>query len=61
VILPKEKAFDFLLFCERNPKPCPILEVTDPGEYLLQDIAQGVDIRTDLSRYQVIRVYEKGQ
>ncbi len=31
IILPKEQAYDFLLFVQRNPKPCPILEVTDIG------------------------------
>ena len=31
VVLPRELAFDFLLFCRRNPKPCPVLDVTDPG------------------------------
>lgn len=31
MILPKEKAFDFLLFAQRNPKPCPLLEVMEPG------------------------------
>jgi uncharacterized protein YcsI (UPF0317 family) len=34
-ILPKEYAFDFLLFCLRNPKPCPLLEVLEPGKYKL--------------------------
>ena len=57
-IVPKENAFDFLLFCQRNPKPCPILEVVEPGEYLLKDIAPGADIRTDIARY---RLFEKGK
>ena len=30
-VLPKEYAYDFLLFTQRNPKPCPILEVSDVG------------------------------
>lgn len=58
VILPEKNAFDFLLFCQRNPKPCPILEVTEPGDYLLRDLAEGADVRTDLPRY---RIYEKGE
>ena len=33
VILPKKHAFDFFLFCQRNPKPCPLLEVLEPGKY----------------------------
>ena len=31
IALPREYAFDFLLFTQRNPKPCPILEVLEPG------------------------------
>lgn len=50
-ILPKEYAFDFLLFCQRNPKPCPLLHVLEPGVYRLGDI----DIRKDVPRYRVYR------
>lgn len=57
VILKQEYAFDFLLFCQRNPKACPILEVTDPGEFLVKRIAQNADIRTDVPSY---RIYENG-
>jgi uncharacterized protein YcsI (UPF0317 family) len=32
VVLPRELAFDFLVFAQRNPKPCPVLEVLDPGD-----------------------------
>jgi len=56
VILPKEQAFHFLLFCVRNPKPCPILDVLEPGQ-AEPSIARGADLRTDLPRY---RIYEKG-
>ena len=55
VMLPKEEAFHFLLFCVRNPKPCPILDVLEPGQ-TEPKIAPGADLRTDLPRY---RVYEK--
>lgn len=55
VILPKDWAFDFLLFCMRNPKPCPLLEVLDPGDPLTRTIAQGADIRHDAPRYRVWR------
>lgn len=58
VILKKEHAFDFLLFCQRNPKPCPLLEVTEPGDPLLRDIANGADVRTDLPKY---RIYQDGE
>ena len=57
VVLPKEYAYDFLLFAQRNPKACPLLEVTDTGSRFLKDIAPGADLATDLPRY---RLYENG-
>lgn len=57
VILPESMAYDFLLFAQRNPKPCPILEVSDAGSRGLHYIARDADIANDLPRY---RVYEKG-
>src|SRR6476646_1054174 len=53
VILPKEHAFDFLLFCQRNPKPCPLLDVTEPGDPEPRAVAPGADLRTDLPAYRV--------
>ena len=50
VILPQQYAFDFLLFCQRNPKPCPLLEVLEPGQYLTKITTNNADIRTDLPR-----------
>ncbi|GBD37112.1 hypothetical protein HRbin36_02242 [bacterium HR36] len=58
VIIPREWAFDFLLFCQRNPRACPILEVTDPGCAEPRRCAPGADLRTDLPRY---RVYQQGK
>ncbi|HLJ97160.1 MAG TPA: putative hydro-lyase [Gemmataceae bacterium] len=55
VIVPRELAFDFLLFCQRNPKPCPVLAVTEPGDAEPRTIAPGADLRTDLPRYRVYR------
>ena len=57
VILPKELAYDFLLFTQRNPKSCPILEVSDVGSRSLSYIASDVDIAKDIPKY---RVYEDG-
>jgi uncharacterized protein YcsI (UPF0317 family) len=57
VVLPEAYAYDFLLFAQRNPKACPLLEVTDTGSRLLKDIAPDADIATDIPRY---RVYENG-
>ncbi|MBT9151821.1 MAG: hypothetical protein DDT35_00031 [Firmicutes bacterium] len=55
VILQRELAYDFLLFCQRNPKPCPILEVTDTGCFEPKVVARGADLRTDLPKYRVFR------
>ncbi len=55
VILPREWAFDFLLFCQRNPKPCPLLDVTEPGDPEPKFVAAGSDLRTDLPAYRVWR------
>jgi uncharacterized protein YcsI (UPF0317 family) len=55
VIVPKEFAFDFLLFCQRNPKPCPLLDVTEPGDPEPKAVAPGADLRTDLPAYRVWR------
>lgn len=43
-VLPKDLAYDFLLFAQRNPRPCPILEVSDVGSRFLKKIAPGADI-----------------
>jgi uncharacterized protein YcsI (UPF0317 family) len=58
VVLPRDLAFDFLLFCQRNPKPCPLLDVTEPGDPEPRLVAPGADLRTDLPRY---RVYRNGE
>jgi len=55
VILPQKYAFDFLLFCQRNPKPCPLLEVLEPGEFRTKFLSSDADIRTDIPRYNVFR------
>ena len=55
VILPEKDATDFEEFCALNPKPCPILEILNPGNPEPKVSAPGADIRTDLSRYRVFR------
>jgi uncharacterized protein YcsI (UPF0317 family) len=56
-IVPRALAYDFLLFCQRNPKPCPLLEVLDSGDPEPRDLAPRADIRTDIPLY---RVYREG-
>ncbi len=58
VVLPREWAYDFLLFCQRNPKPCPLLEVTEPGDPTPHQFAPAADLRTDLPRY---RIWKNGE
>jgi uncharacterized protein YcsI (UPF0317 family) len=55
VILPKAWADDFLRYCQRNPKPCPLLAVGEPGDPSLPTLGADIDIRTDLPRYRVWR------
>lgn len=55
VVLKKEYAFDFLLFCQRNPKPCPLLDVTEPGSFVPSLIAKTADIRKDIPKYRIYR------
>jgi uncharacterized protein YcsI (UPF0317 family) len=54
-ILPREYADEFRLFCERNPKPCPLLAVSQPGDPRLPELGADIDIRTDVPRYRVFR------
>ncbi len=58
VMLPADWAFDFLLFCQRNPKPCPLIDVTAPGEWSPPVTAPEADLRSDLPRY---RVWQHGE
>src|SRR3954468_14547065 len=57
-VVPRNLAFDFLLFCQRNPKPCPLLDVTEPGSAEPRFVAPGAALRTDLPCY---RVYRNGE
>ncbi|MER6568326.1 putative hydro-lyase [Streptomyces sp. NPDC001093] len=54
ISVPADWAYDMLLFCQRNPKPCPVLDVTDAGSTSTV-LAEGADLRTDLPRYRVWR------
>ena len=57
-ILPQDLAFEFLLFCQRNPKPCPLLEVVEAGSIEPEQTAPGADLRSDIPKY---RVYQHGE
>ena len=59
VIVRRELAYDFLLYCQRNQKACPVLEVCDAGDPEPRRIAPGADLRTDLPRYALYRNGER--
>jgi len=58
VLLPADAAAAFAAFCTRNPKPCPLIEITPPGEWEPKLSAPGADLRTDVPGY---RVYHRGE
>ena len=54
-ILPQALAADFLRFCQLNPKPCPLIGTSAPGDWRVPELGADLDIRTDLPRYRVWR------
>jgi len=54
-ILPRKYALDFFIFCQRNPKSCPVLDVCEPGKFTPVLTAPTADIRTDISKYLIYR------
>jgi uncharacterized protein YcsI (UPF0317 family) len=58
VVLPKDLALEFMIYCQRNPRAFYIAEATDPGDPEPRSLAPGADLRTDLPRY---RVYRNGR
>src|SRR6478609_5752478 len=52
-IMPKAYAFDFMLYCQRNQRACPVLEVLDAGDSVPHKLAPQADLRTDCARYSV--------
>lgn len=55
MILPQALAAEFLLFCQRNPKPCPLLAVSEPGKFAMPYLGRDLDIRSDVPKYRVWR------
>ncbi len=53
-IMPERDALDFMRFCQRNPKPCPLVGVTDTGDPRMRTLGD-IDIRTDVPAYNVYR------
>jgi uncharacterized protein YcsI (UPF0317 family) len=57
-VLPKPLAADFLRFCQLNPKPCPLIGLSAPGDGRVPELGEDLDIRTDIPRY---RVWKNGE
>ncbi len=55
VVLPQTLASHFLRFAQRNPKPCPVLGVSEPGSRALPELGEDLDLATDIPRYRVWR------
>jgi uncharacterized protein YcsI (UPF0317 family) len=55
VILPGVTALDFMRFCQRNPKPCPLVGVSDTGNPMMHTLGRDIDIRSDVPAYNIYR------
>lgn len=55
VAIPRSEALEFMLFCQRNPRPCPLLDVTEAGQPVAPMAAPTADLRTDIPKYRVFR------
>lgn len=54
-IMPEAAALDFMRFCQRNPKPCPLVGVSDTGDPLMRTLGREIDVRSDLPAYNIYR------
>ncbi len=54
-ILPLDYAYEFQTFCQRNPRPCPLLAMSAPGDPALPELGEDIDIRTDVPQYRIFR------
>ncbi|MBE0452747.1 MAG: putative hydro-lyase [Roseovarius sp.] len=55
VILPAPEALDFMRFCQRNPKPCPLVGISDTGDAMMHTLGRDIDIRSDVPAYNIYR------
>ena len=54
-IMPEVYALDFMRYCQRNPKPCPLTGVSDTGNPKMTTLGRDIDIRTDVPAYNIYR------
>lgn len=57
ISVPQDWAYDFLLYAQRNPQSCPVLDVLEAGVYR-SEMAADSDIRRDFPRY---RIWQQGE
>ena len=55
VIVEDVHALDFMRYCQRNPKPCPVVGVSDTGNPMMTTLGQDIDIRSDVPSYNIYR------
>jgi uncharacterized protein YcsI (UPF0317 family) len=55
VIMPKQWADEFIEFCRLNPKPCPLIGISKPGDPAIPELGDGLDIRIDVPEYHLFR------
>jgi len=55
VIVPEKYAGDFESYCRGNPRPCPVLGISDPGCPRIPALADDMDLRTDVGEYRIFR------
>ena len=58
IILEKKYALDFMIFCQRNPKACPLVGVTNVGDPFFKTLGKNIDVRTDIPSY---NIYKNGK
>ncbi|MEM9147593.1 MAG: putative hydro-lyase [Pseudomonadota bacterium] len=58
VIMARAEAEAFRGFCEANPKPCPLVAMTEPGDPIIRGLGEGIDLRTDVPAY---AIHTRGQ
>ena len=45
-----------MLFCQRNPQACPLIEVCDIGTpHPIENLTIGADVRTDIPKYSIYK------
>src|SRR4051812_11216604 len=60
-IVPANEANDFVAFCHANAQACPVLAVSEPGDWRMPTLGYDIDVRSDLPKYWIYRAGERAQ